>query len=70
MKFFTVLMLFAGVVHAENWNGRVFNVKSNSEISIILGITERTVRAHVSSVFDKLKITDRLMLALKFHGIK
>lgn len=42
---------------------------SNQDIAITLGISERTVRAHMSSIFDKLGVHDRLMLALKVHGI-
>lgn len=37
---------------------------SNKEIASALGITERTVKAHLSSVYEKLKVTDRLALAL------
>lgn len=43
---------------------------SNQAIADELGITERTVRAHLSAVFDKLGVADRLMLALKVHGIQ
>ncbi len=43
---------------------------SNQAIAEALGITERTVRAHLSAAFDKLGVSDRLMLALKVHGIK
>lgn len=43
--------------------------KSNSEIAEKLNITERTVRAHLSAIFEKLNVQDRLMLALKIHGI-
>lgn len=42
---------------------------SNQLIAHDLGITERTVRAHLGSVFEKLEVTDRLKLALKVHGI-
>lgn len=42
---------------------------SNSLIAQDLGITERTVRAHLGAVFEKLDVADRLMLALKVHGI-
>jgi DNA-binding NarL/FixJ family response regulator len=35
-----------------------------------LGITERTVRAHLSAVFEKLGVTDRLQLTLRVHGIR
>jgi len=37
---------------------------SNKEIARQLGITERTVKAHVGAVFQKLKVRDRLHLAL------
>lgn len=42
---------------------------SNQAIADALNITERTVRAHLSAVFDKLGVNDRLLLALKVHGI-
>lgn len=44
--------------------------QSNQAIAQQLDITERTVRAHLSAVFEKLGVTDRLMLALKVHGIQ
>lgn len=37
---------------------------SNKEIASYLGITERTVKAHLSSVFQKLNVPDRLSLAM------
>jgi DNA-binding NarL/FixJ family response regulator len=37
---------------------------SNKEIARLLGITERTVKAHVSAIFEKLGLRDRLQLAL------
>lgn len=37
---------------------------SNKEIARQLGITERTVKAHVGAVFQKLGVRDRLHLAL------
>lgn len=43
---------------------------SNADIATALSITERTVRAHLSSVFEKLAVSDRLQLSLKVHGIK
>lgn len=43
---------------------------SNAEIAHALRITERTVRAHLSAVFEKLQVHDRLQLALKVHGIR
>lgn|SRR5690625_1670480 len=42
---------------------------SNQQIALDLDITERTVRAHLSSVFNKLEVGDRLTLALKIHGL-
>lgn len=42
---------------------------SNPDIADSLGISERTVRAHLSAIFEKLQVSDRLMLALKVHGI-
>lgn len=43
--------------------------KSNQDIGDMLGISERTVRAHLSAVFEKLGVTDRLFLALRVHGV-
>lgn len=42
---------------------------SNALIAQDLAISERTVRAHMSAIFDKLAVADRLMLALKVHGV-
>lgn len=44
--------------------------ESNLAIAEKLGITERTVKAHLTAVFDKLQISDRLQLALRVHGVK
>jgi DNA-binding NarL/FixJ family response regulator len=46
------------------------NGDSNLDIAQALGITERTVKSHLTSVFEKLAIHDRLQLALKVHGIR
>jgi DNA-binding NarL/FixJ family response regulator len=40
--------------------------KSNKEVAKILEITERTVKAHLGSAFEKLQVRDRLHLALVF----
>lgn len=45
------------------------NGASNHAISQDCKISERTVKAHLSAVFDKLNLTDRLQLALRVHGI-
>lgn len=37
---------------------------SNKEIANQLGITERTVKAHIGAIFEKLKVRDRLQLAM------
>ncbi|MEH6607705.1 MAG: response regulator transcription factor [Pseudomonadales bacterium] len=42
---------------------------SNREISQQLGITERTVKAHLTVVFEKLQLRDRVQLALAMHNI-
>lgn len=41
---------------------------SNKQIARRLDITERTVKAHLSEVFRKLKVADRLKLALIVKG--
>lgn len=40
---------------------------SNKEIARQLGITERTVKAHITTILEKLGIRDRLQLALVVH---
>ena len=42
--------------------------KANKEIARELEITERTVKAHLSSVFEKCQIRDRLQLVLLMSG--
>lgn len=39
--------------------------KANKEIAQDLGIVERTVKAHLASIFDKIGVSDRLHLALR-----
>lgn len=45
------------------------NGSSNQVIAIECNISERTVKAHLSAVFTKLNISDRLQLALRVHGV-
>ena len=42
--------------------------KSNKEVGKELNITERTVKAHLSAVFEKLQVRDRLHLVLVLSG--
>ncbi|MBS1210991.1 MAG: LuxR family transcriptional regulator [Proteobacteria bacterium] len=44
--------------------------ESNLAIAEALGITERTVKSHLTTIFEKLAVSDRLQLALKVHGIR
>ena len=44
--------------------------RSNKEIARSLGITERTVKAHLGAIFAKLGVRDRLQLALRLTGGK
>ena len=46
----------------------VGNGESNKQIARLLAITERTVKAHLTEVFRKLDVTDRLKLALIVKG--
>lgn len=40
---------------------------SNKEVARQLGITERTVKAHLTTILEKLGVRDRLQLALAVH---
>lgn len=42
--------------------------KSNKEVARDLDITERTVKAHLGSTFEKLQVRDRLQLVLMFSN--
>ncbi|MDR0564427.1 MAG: response regulator transcription factor [Azoarcus sp.] len=44
--------------------------QSNKEIARVLGITERTVKAHMGAIFAKLGVRDRLQLVLRLTGNK
>jgi two-component system nitrate/nitrite response regulator NarL len=42
--------------------------QANKQIGRELGISERTVKAHLTEIFRKLGISDRLMLAIQLNG--
>jgi len=48
----------------------VANGASNKEIAGQLAITERTVKAHLTAIFEKLGVRDRLQLSLRINGLK
>lgn len=43
---------------------------SNQEISVILTIKERTVKAHITSIFGKLNVRNRVELALLLNNVQ
>jgi len=49
--------------------GQVAHGATNREIAQSLEITERTVKAHLSSIFGKLDVRDRVQLALAMNNI-
>src|SRR5439155_25689548 len=42
---------------------------ANKEIAAHLGVTERTVKAHLTAIFRKIGVNDRLRLALLLNGV-
>lgn len=47
----------------------VAGASSNKEIARQLEISERTVKAHLTSIFEKLGLRDRLQLSLRINGL-
>ena len=47
--------------------GQVANGLSNKEIGGQLGISERTVKTHITNIFSKLELSDRTQAALYAH---
>ena len=43
---------------------------TNKEIAHAMNITERTVKAHLSAIFEKLDVRDRLQLSLVVNGVE
>lgn len=43
---------------------------TNKEIARVMGITERTVKAHLSAAYEKLGVRDRMHLALVVNGVE
>lgn len=43
---------------------------TNKEIARVMGITERTVKAHLTSAFEKLGVRDRMQLSLFVNGVE
>ena len=48
---------------------RFFGGLMSEEIAEALDITERTVKAHLSAIFEKLGVRDRVQLALAMNNI-
>jgi DNA-binding NarL/FixJ family response regulator len=42
---------------------------SNKEVASQLSITERTVKAHLGAIFEKLSLRDRLQLSVRINGV-
>ncbi len=43
---------------------------TNKEIARAMGITERTVKAHLTAAYEKLGVRDRMQLSLLIHGVE
>lgn len=43
---------------------------SNKEVARQLDITERTVKAHLTAIFEKLGLRDRLQLSVRLNGLE
>lgn len=43
---------------------------SNKEVARRLDIVERTVKAHLTAIFEKLQVRDRLQLSLRINGVR
>ena len=43
---------------------------SNKEVARQLDIAERTVKAHLTAIFEKLQVRDRVQLSLRINGVR
>lgn len=43
---------------------------TNKEIARVMGITERTIKAHLSAAYEKLGVRDRMQLSLLVNGVE
>ena len=43
---------------------------SNKEVARHMGVTERTIKAHLTAIFEKLNVRDRLQLSVKVNAIQ
>lgn len=70
----------SAVLRQDDWSGQlseretevarlVAQARSNKEIARQLSISERTVKAHLTSIFEKLELRDRLQLSLRINGL-
>ncbi len=42
---------------------------SNKEVARRMGVTERTIKAHLTAIFEKLAVRDRLQLSVKVNAV-
>lgn len=64
----TVSLLHALTLREKSVADAVAAGKTNKEVARDLDISERTVKAHLSAVFEKLNVRDRLQLVLVMAG--
>ena len=50
--------------------GEALVMRQGAGVARQLGITERTVKAHLSTIFDKLGVKDRLQLAVRIIALR
>ncbi|MDL2284590.1 response regulator transcription factor [Oxalobacter sp. OttesenSCG-928-P03] len=61
--------ILSGLTRREREVARLVGIgASNKDIARQLDISDRTVKAHLTAIFDKLQVQDRLQLALRISG--